>query len=495
MKKRIILSLITLGTLVVGYTFFKKNTEKSDDIFVEVKKGDFKVSVTSSGELYAKNSTKINGPTGMRQAQLWQVKINRIIPEGTKVKEGDFIASLDPSGLADKLKNEQNELDKASSQFTQARLDTTLELREARDKLINLQYGKQEKRLVLEQSKYEPPATIKQAKIDMAKADRAYTQATQNYIIKKEKAVAKMQEAGANLAKVESKVTFLQKLMQEFNITAPKSGMMIYARTWNGQKKREGSTISAWESTVATLPDLSVMVSRTYINEVDIKKIRNGQKVDIGLDAFPKKKLKGKVITIANVGEQKPNSDAKVFEVNIEIAGHDSLLLPSMTTSNIIVAKTVISALFVPLEALHSQGDTVSYVFRKDGSSLKRQEVMIGETNENEGVILAGLTEKDIVSLSHPENGEKMDLHLLSKEVKGKVKAAQAKKMQEEFRKQQEARKKEEALRKKKMEEMMEKMKDGDKKDSKNKGGKAKKSGKNKSKEAKATVKTASVKK
>lgn len=469
MKKKVLLSIVTLSLLAMGYAFFKKRSKKANDIFVEVKKGDFSVAVTSSGELYAKSSTKINGPTGLRQARIWNVKINQIIPEGTKVKEGDFIASLDRSGLADKLKNEQTELDKASSQFTQARLDTTLELREARDKLINLQYAKQEKRLILEQSKYEPPATIKQAKIDMAKADRAYIQATQNYSIKKDKAIAKMQEAGANLAKVESKVEFLQKLMQDFNIKAPKAGMMIYARTWNGQKIREGSTISAWNSTVATLPDLSVMVSRAYINEVDIKKLSPGQKVDIGLDAFPKKKLKGKVITVANVGEQKPNSDAKVFEVNIEIAGRDSLLLPSMTTSNIIVAKTVKNALFIPLEALHSQGDTVSYVFKKDNGLLKRQEVMVGETNENEGVVLAGLTEKEIVLLSRPENGEKMDLHLLPKDVKKAVKARQAKKMQEEFRKQQEAQKKEKALRKKKMEEMMRQMKKGRKKDSKDK--------------------------
>jgi multidrug resistance efflux pump len=400
----------------------------------------------------------------MRQARLWQVKISRIIPEGTKVKEGDFVASLDRSELADKLKNEQTELDKASSQFTQAKLDTTLELRESRDKLINLRYAKREKELVLEQSKYEPPATIKQAKIDLEKAKRAFTQATQNYLIKKDKAIAKMQEAGANLSKVESKVEFLQKLMKEFNITAPKSGMMIYARTWDGKKKREGSTINAWNPTVATLPDLSVMVSRTYINEVDIKKIKSGQKVNIGLDAFPKKRLTGKVINIANVGEQKPNSDAKVFEVNIEVNEQDSLLLPSMTTSNNIIAKTVKNVLSIPLEAIHNQGDSVTYVFKKDGGSLKRTEVMVGETNENEAVVLAGLTEKDVVSLSRPENGEKMDLHLLDKAVKTKVEKEQAAKLKEERRKAEEARKKAEELRKKKMEEMMRKMKEGDKK-------------------------------
>ena len=488
MKKKILISVIVLGLLAAGYAFFGRSSQKDAEIFVKVKKGDFQVSVTSSGELYAKNSTKINGPTGLRQARLWQVKISRIIPEGTVVNEGDFIASLDRSELADKLKNEQTELDKASSQFTQAKLDTTLELREARDKLINLRYAQEEKKLVLEQSKYEPPATIKQANIEWEKAKRAYTQAVQNYRIKKDKAIAKMQEAGTSLSKVESKVEFLQKLMKQFNIKAPKGGMMIYARTWDGKKKREGSTISAWNPTVATLPDLSIMVSRTYINEVDIKKIRTGQQVNIGLDAFPKKKLTGKVINIANVGEQKPNSDAKVFEVNVEIKERDSLLLPSMTTSNNIIAKTVKNVLFVPLECLHNQGDTLSYVFKKEGAGVTRQEVIVGETNENEAVILAGLKLDEVVSLSRPDNGDKIDLKLLDQALKTKVKQAQAKKIQEELRKQREQKKKEEAERKKKMEEMLKKMKEGDKKkDSSKKDGK--KGGKKKAKESKASTK------
>ena len=46
------------------------------------------------------------------------------------------------------------------------------------------------------------------------------------------------------------------------------------------------------------------MLSKTYINEVDVRRVRPGQIVEIGLDAFPDKKLTGKVIRVANVGEQ-----------------------------------------------------------------------------------------------------------------------------------------------------------------------------------------------
>ena len=53
--------------------------------------------------------------------------------------------------------------------LSKSQLDTTLQLRETRDKLINLKYAVEEKKIILEQSKFEPPATIKQAEINLRK--------------------------------------------------------------------------------------------------------------------------------------------------------------------------------------------------------------------------------------------------------------------------------------------------------------------------------------
>ena len=88
--------------------------------------------------------------------------------------------------------------------------------------------------------------------------------------------------------------------------------------------------VQTWDPVIATLPDLSVMVSKTYVNEVDISFIEVGLSTNISFDAFPDKKLTGKVIQIANVGEQKPNSDSKVFEVLIELNESDTTMRPGM---------------------------------------------------------------------------------------------------------------------------------------------------------------------
>ena len=176
-----------------------------------------------------------------------------------------------------------------------------------------------------------------------------------------------------------------------------------------------------WDPTVATLPDMTTMMSKTYVNEVDVRKVKSGQPVEVGLDAYPDKKLAGKVVRVANVGEERPNSDAKVFEVSVEIEGTDPTLRPSMTTSNKIITSLIDDALFIPLECLHSFHDTVTYVYKREGLNIVKQEVMMGQTNANDAVIVGGLSEGDRVYLSIPSGQEDKSIDLLP-EMNGKRK-------------------------------------------------------------------------
>ena len=228
-----------------------------------------------------------------------------------------------------------------------------------------------------------------------------------------------MQEVSANLRKEQRELASLQGLMGEFNITAPEDGMLIYRKGWDGKPMKEGSTISAWDPIVATLPDLAVMISKTYINEVDVRKIKPGQMVEVGLDAFPEKRLTGKVIKVANVGEQRPNSDAKVFQVDVQIDGRDELLKPSMTTSNKIIISVEENANHIPLECLHTENDSITFVYKRDGLSVVKQEVEVGLTNSNEARIISGINEGDRLYLSLPAGKEKEPI-VLNPEMDGK---------------------------------------------------------------------------
>jgi len=404
MNKKLIIALSALVIIVVAFfTFRGSGTSETVEIMTEAQTGEFVIAITTTGELEAKNAIKITGPSGLRAARLWNVKIDKLVDEGTVVQKGDFVASLDASELSDRLRNVENEYQQSLSQYTQTKLDTALTLRQSRDELINLEFAVEEKKLILEQSQFEPPATIKQAEIDLSKAKRAFKQAKENYLLRKDKAVAQMQEAAAELSEDRDERDFLVELRKKFRITAPEDGMVIYMREYDGSKKSEGASIGAWDPTVATLPDLSTMISTTFVNEVDIRKVVKGQHVNIGLDAFPDKKLSGEVIYVANVGEQRPNSDAKVFEVRVEIHESDTTLRPAMSTANEIITDVVSNAIYVPLESVFNQGDSVSFVYKKSGLETIKQEVVLGKANANEVVVENGVDSGEKIYLVAPE--------------------------------------------------------------------------------------------
>ena len=216
----------------------------------------------------------------------------------------------------------------------------------------NLLFDIEKKKLVLENSQFEPPAVVREKKMDLDRAEKQYRQELENYELQRQKSVAKMASAAAKMNDDKLKLDALLNLQNEFTITASEPGMLIYRRDWRGNKLGVGAQVSAWDPVVATLPDLTKMVSKTYINEVDINNVKKGQEVFIGLDAFPEKKLTGTVIEVANMGQQRPNSDSKVFEISVQVYESDTTLRPGMTTSNKIVAEVLSDVIFIPVEAV-----------------------------------------------------------------------------------------------------------------------------------------------
>jgi len=420
-SKKYLLVLGGILLVAIGVYIFIPKGDKNEQIVAKVQKGKFPIEVTVTGELIAKSSEKIRGPQSLRQIGIWQVKISDIIPDGTVVDSGQYVAALDRTEISNKIKDEETNVEKLETQVTKTRLDTSLELRNARDELINLRFALEEKKITLEQSKYEPPATIRQVEIDLDKAQRALEQAEKNYKLRYEKAVANMQEVSASFNQAQRKLQNMLEGLKEFNITAPKAGMVIYKRNWDGSKLGVGGMINAWDNVVAELPNLREMISKTYVNEIDISKVKVGQPVTIGIDAFPEKRFTGKVIEVANIGEQLQNSNAKVYEVRIVVNEFDSILRPAMTTKNTIETSIIDSVLYSPIEAIFNN-DSITFVYKKSGGSIVRQQVVTGESNENEIVIREGLAENDEVLLVPPEDGDTRKLVLLDKKILDKYK-------------------------------------------------------------------------
>ncbi|WP_334057229.1 efflux RND transporter periplasmic adaptor subunit [Polaribacter sp. P097] len=404
-KKIAIISVISLISIYLIYSYFLPSNDGEVYLTTKVQKGNFVSEVITSGEAQSTSLKKINGPENLRKFKLRDIKIQDLVPEGSIVKVGDYVARLDPTGVNEQIIDARLNLETAQSKYTQQQLDTTLSLKQERNAIKDLSFSMEQTRLELKQSIYEPPATIKKLEIDLEKSERDLREKQENYRIKKRQANAKMVEVGTEVSKIRKELNDLLELLKSFTIYSDGNGMITYFKNWDGSKKKVGSTISPWNPTVASLPDLTKMESKTYANEVDIRKIKKGLPVKVGFDAFPDVEIPGIVTDVANVGENKRGSDIKVFQVMIKLNETNDNIRPGMTTSNKILTFEKKDVLSIPLEAIFSK-DSITYVYKKSGFSVVKKQVKIGDSNNDSVIITEGLAENDVVYLNKPEGYE-----------------------------------------------------------------------------------------
>ena len=454
MKKKILI-IAGIVLAISALIAFNKMTSKNKvaNIYTQVKNGTFEITVTNTGELIAERSLDVKGPEigqsnnqnqggggggnqgrggsgggggggGMQMRvttgsdmHAADLKIQDIVPEGTIVKEGDFIAQLDRSSYANTLKDERDNLTTLQTNLEMKILDTAVVLTNLRDDIKNQRYVVEEASITLAQSKFEPPATIRQAELTLDKAKRALEQRKRGYDLRVAQTLSELRREKLRLTRGTRLVTDLEDFLAKFTITAPSSGMVIYKKERNGTKRKAGSNVNPFDRIIATLPDLSSMISKTYVNEIEISKIKLGQQVNINVDALPKKAFTGKVFSIANIGEVLPNSDAKMFEVQIKVNETDPELRPSMTTGNKIIIKTFDNVVYIPSESVQAGADSIPFVYEKNKT---KQIVLLGESNEKNVIVEQGLEAGTTIYLTPPAESE--SFKLVGKDLIAKIK-------------------------------------------------------------------------
>jgi HlyD family secretion protein len=406
MKRTIITITVVVATIIGLFVFNKLASKKEgNNLFAEAIKGDFEIAISASGEILAENSVDIKAPevSQGRDFHASNLKIQDMVPEGTEVKEGDYIATLDKTQFDNMLKDERERLSTFRNNLEMKKLDTAVTLTALRNAIKNQQHTVAEAEITFRNSKYEPPTTIRQAEIDLDRQKRMLEQKERGYQLK----VAQAKRDIATLTmwhnRINRRVASLEEVLAGFTIKAPAPGMVVYKKDRRGNKIKAGSSINPFERIVATLPDLSSLLSKIYVSEIEISKVKPGQDVEIRVDAFPNKLFKGKVFTVANIGEKLENTDTKVFEVMVKMDGSDPALRPSMTTSNKVIIKTFRDVIYVPIECVHAGADGIPFVYTRKKT---RQIVITGESNEKNIVIERGLKPKQSVYIIQPENAD-----------------------------------------------------------------------------------------
>ena len=202
-----------------------------------------------------------------------------------------------------------------------------------------------------------------QLQLDIAKTQLDQTSMTteQEQVVSEQSKII----AEAGLLRNESSLETEKERLDWTTIRAPISGTITTLELEEGEIVTSGRSAFSQSPPLMTISDLSQMVVKTYINEVDMEKLKMDQLAEIVSDTYKGRIYQGRVVEISPIGVERDNIIS--FEIMIEVIDSPPELRPGMSTDVDIVTYEEKAVLLVPIEAV--QGETTVTATAQVGAS------------------------------------------------------------------------------------------------------------------------------
>jgi HlyD family secretion protein len=361
------------------------------------RRGEFVVDIATTGQVEAVHSRVVSR---RRVGQSWNAaQIVQLAPEGSVVKEGDFLAQLDMAETTQQLEETRNTLLNARAELSRQTAESAARRAELESAVLTAQYSHEQARLRTEAMKFEAEVRRREQELELKKSELSLQEAKDRLEAQQVIAQAEREKAEFAVRQAQLQVTQAEEALAAMTITAPEPGLVVY-KSFRQGKIKVGD--QAWPGMdLIELPDLSQMQVRTRVNEVDVRQVAADQEVTVRVDALSGQEFAGKVTRVAALARTEGDAKVKVFDVDVLLTGPAGELRPGMTAQCRIVVERKADVVTVPLEAVFERdGQSVVFVVPGDGRPVP---VKIGARSDDFVEIASGLSGGEAVALRDPE--------------------------------------------------------------------------------------------
>lgn len=173
-------------------------------------------------------------------------------------------------------------------------------------------------------------------------------------------------------------------------VVAPIAGMVVKRSVEPGQ------SVSAAKE-LAVISDR--LIVKTFVDETDIGSVKEGQRADFYLDAFPKDRHEGRVLAISH--ESSLKDGVIVYEVKILPVGSIAVMRSGMTADVLVITGSKSNVMTIPKKSVkYRDGDALVSVKDSPAGKLTEKKIAVGATNESAIEVLSGLSDTDTVYYS-----------------------------------------------------------------------------------------------
>jgi multidrug efflux pump subunit AcrA (membrane-fusion protein) len=177
---------------------------------------------------------------------------------------------------------------------------------------------------------------------------------------------------------------------------------LVYEKNFRGDKPSVGQTVFPG-STIAKIPNLEKMQAKVYVLDKDAIGLKEGQKVELHLEALPEQFLNGVVDSVSGFSRTiKRGNPTKYFELTVNIPQSDIKLQPAQKVLANIKASETSNKITIPLQAIFND-KSENFVYLQQGKHFIRRAVSTAEKNLHFVEIIDGLEPGDVIALSIPE--------------------------------------------------------------------------------------------
>jgi HlyD family secretion protein len=359
-----------------------------------VKRGDLDMKVFVTGELKASHSEMLIAPPIGGGA----LQLTHLLHTGLSVKKGELVMEFDPAEQRYKSDQNRSELLQAEQEITKARADAAVVA--AQDKVAMLKARFDVRRAELDVQKNELVSTIDARKNDLALegAKRVLAELEQDVKSRSASNEATIQLAEEKRNKAKLAMDQAQDNITKMRVMAPMDGLVALEKNegaaggffFSGMslpEYREGDQVEPGR-TVGQVIDPKGMELIAKVGELERNNIKQGQSVDIHLDALPGSTFHGTVKTVGGNNTRRfwEDDSASKFEVSIALAATDAQMRPGLTARVFINGDPQKNVIYAPRQALFLK-DNKRIVYVRNGNNFEPREVRIQAQNESRAAI------------------------------------------------------------------------------------------------------------
>ncbi|MBI5771110.1 MAG: efflux RND transporter periplasmic adaptor subunit [Verrucomicrobia bacterium] len=199
----------------------------------------------------------------------------------------------------------------------------------------------------------------------------------------------------------EARAANLRDKLTKTIIRAPHNGTLLLRDLTEGQVIT-GAAAQNGGMLLGEVADLSVLMVRTNINEIDVARLKVSDAARVRVDSIRSMIVNGTIKRISTSATDSSVDRTRIFPVDVVLENATDRIRPGMSATVFVTLAHVENALTLPLAGVFSTAEAVRYVFVAKGERFEVREIEAGIADNRRVQVLSGLEDNEEVALTRP---------------------------------------------------------------------------------------------